>query len=210
MLGWHTLRLATLDRTWILSGVSWFQWLSVEVHLDRHTRASGGHPKALTLLGGAGYIAWYLRHSFLGECRGNFLRQWTCLGLGSAPGSTKKALCHTRPVGWTYDKYRLPSSSRTWQFPTNSSTSCTNTYFIYMFGLFNALVSPTLSSSVSSFWVVTDISTFLDSSLVASHENKNKNKLIVFYIQVFVIFEAIKSSCGEQPGRKNSGGEYEK
>ena len=34
------------------SGMSWFQWQSVEVRLDRHPRASEGRPQGFNFLGG--------------------------------------------------------------------------------------------------------------------------------------------------------------
>ena len=43
-LCWDTLRSAALVSTQIWSGVSWFQWQSVEVRLDRDPRVSGGRP----------------------------------------------------------------------------------------------------------------------------------------------------------------------
>ena len=115
--------------------------------------------QALTLLRGARFIVWRLRRPYLGECRlgpkaflepiGHFWATALC------PDPPKKALCHTRPVGWTCDKYRLPTSSRTRQFQTDTSTCCTNTYFVYMCCLFNTLIPPTFFSSVSSFCPLT-------------------------------------------------------
>ena len=67
----------------------------------------------------------------------------------------------SRRVSETNDKYWLPPSSRTWQFRTDSSTCCTNTYFVYMFCLFNTLVQPIFSSSVSSFWPLTGHNIYL-------------------------------------------------
>ena len=55
----------------------------------------GQSAQALSLLRGARFIAWYQRHPFFGdvdESRDIF-------------EPTKKALCHTRLVRWTYDKY---------------------------------------------------------------------------------------------------------
>ena len=40
-LGWDILRSAALVGTRIWFGVSWFQWQSVELRLDRHSRATG-------------------------------------------------------------------------------------------------------------------------------------------------------------------------
>ena len=117
-------------------------------------------PQALTLLGEARFITWRLRCPFFGECHWglrHFWSCWACLDYSPAPRPTeKKALCHTRLVSGTNDKYWLPPSSRTWQFRTDTTTCCTNTlFFLYMFCLFNTLVPPTFSSSVSSFWPLT-------------------------------------------------------
>ena len=53
----------------------------------------GPSPQALTLLGGAGFITWRLRHPFLGERRRGPRHFWSrraCLGYGPAPGPTEK------------------------------------------------------------------------------------------------------------------------
>ena len=71
-----------------------------------------------------------------------------------AQNHLKKALCHTRLVVGMYEKYQFPPSSWTWQFRTDTCTCCINTYFVYMFCLFNTLVPP-FSSSASSFWPFT-------------------------------------------------------
>ena len=58
----------------------------------------------------------------------------------------KKALCHTRPVGGTYEKYRLPPRSRTWQFSDRHfNLLYKHSHFVYMFCLFNTLVPSTFS-----------------------------------------------------------------
>ena len=66
------------------------------------------HP-ALTLLGGARFIAWHLRCLFFWEywqSPMHFLKCQACLSYGPPPGPTlKKTLCHTCLVGGTYDKY---------------------------------------------------------------------------------------------------------
>ena len=69
----------------------------------------GPSSQALTLFGGVRFIAWRLRHPFLGECQWgprHFGDCQACLGYGPAAGPTlKKALRHTHPVGGTADKY---------------------------------------------------------------------------------------------------------
>ena len=74
----------------------------------------GPSPQALTLLGGARFIVWRLRRPSFGECRRglrHFWECWACLGYVLVLGPTlKKALCHTRPVGWTEEKYRRVES----------------------------------------------------------------------------------------------------
>ena len=93
--------------TWSI--ISWFQWLSVEVSLDRHPQASGGRPQALTLLGGARFTPGAWDAPFLGECwwdPRNILSRRACPGYGSASDPPKRALCHTRPVGGTSDKHQ--------------------------------------------------------------------------------------------------------
>ena len=64
--------------TRIWPNVSWFRWQSVEVHLDRHPRASGTRPQALTFLGRARFIVWLLRCLFLGELRRDPRHFWNC------------------------------------------------------------------------------------------------------------------------------------
>ena len=76
----------------------------------RHTSSlRGPFSLALTLLGGIRFIEWRLMHPFLGESRRGLRHFWECrarLGYGAAPGPTlRKALCRTRPVGGTADKY---------------------------------------------------------------------------------------------------------
>ena len=79
--------------------------------------------RTLTLFEGATFIAWHLRHPFLEECRRGKRHFWSHQSLQPYHQThLKRALCHTRPVSWTYDKYRLPPSSRTWQFRTDTST----------------------------------------------------------------------------------------
>ena len=67
-------------------------------------------PLALTLLGGARFIAWYLRCPFFrGMLTGpvTFLEPPGVSGLRlGALSHLKTLLCHTRPVGGTNDKYR--------------------------------------------------------------------------------------------------------
>ena len=75
----------------IWSGLSWFQWQSVEVSLDRHPRASAAVPQALTLLGGARFITWRLSYPFLEECRWGPMHFWecrACVGYDAAYGPT--------------------------------------------------------------------------------------------------------------------------
>ena len=64
-------------------------------------------PQVLILLGGARFISWRLRCSFLGECqRGmkHFWRCWAFLGYSPALNPPREALCHTRPVGGKNDQ----------------------------------------------------------------------------------------------------------
>ena len=61
-------------------------------------RLRGSSHQALNLLGEVRLIAWRLRPPSLGECRRGPRHFWKHL---------KKALCHTRTIGGTYDKYQL-------------------------------------------------------------------------------------------------------
>ena len=102
-----TLRSALLVGTQILSGVSRFRWQSVEAvwHGFQEVAKCILH---LTLLGRARFIAWDTRRPFLGEYRRrlrHFWSRWGCLSNGPAPEPPKKALCHTHPIGGTFDKY---------------------------------------------------------------------------------------------------------
>ena len=57
-------------------------------------------------------------------------RSWV---MALSPNPPKKAMCHTRLVGGTYDKYRRPPSSQAWQFRMGTSTFCINNmFFIYV------------------------------------------------------------------------------
>ena len=49
------------------------------------------------------------------------------------------------------DKYRLPPSSRTWQFRTENSICRTKTLILYICSVYSILVPPTFFYSVSSF-----------------------------------------------------------
>ena len=70
----------------------------------------GLSPKGLTPLRGVRFIARRLRRLVLRECRPGPRHLSECrarLSYSPAPRTTfKKALCHTRPVGGTADKYR--------------------------------------------------------------------------------------------------------
>ena len=92
-----------------------FSWLSdIRVGWLISSSLRGPSPQALTLMGGARFIAWRQRRLSLGECRRGLRHFWSRrarVDSGPAPGPTlKKALCHTRPVSGTEDKYRLISS----------------------------------------------------------------------------------------------------
>ena len=100
-----------LHDTLIKSGVSWFQWQSVEavwheasIHVMCSKTgapwASGGHPpQALIFSRGATFITWHLRCLFLGEYQlgsRHFWNHGVCVGYSPMPGSHKKeAKCHT-------------------------------------------------------------------------------------------------------------------
>ena len=59
----------------------------------------------ITLLGGARFITWRLRHSFFGPR--DFWRHWACLGYGSVPGThIKKGLVPYSLVCGVLDQYR--------------------------------------------------------------------------------------------------------
>ena len=66
----------------------------------------GAVPQALTLSGGARFIAW---RSFLRKCQQGLKHFWecqVCLSYGPVLRPTlKKVLCHTCPVGGMYNKY---------------------------------------------------------------------------------------------------------
>ena len=134
-MGWDTPRSPVLDGTRIWSGVSWLRKQFVEVRFDWHHRTSGCRPQALTLLGGAKFIAWRLRRLFLRECQRNPMHFWryqACLGYDLRPDTSKKVWYHSRPVGGTNDKYRLSSSSQTWQFRSDTSTCCAHAFILYI------------------------------------------------------------------------------
>ena len=65
-------------------------------------------PQALTLLGGARFITWHLKHLVLEECWWVPRHFWSCracLGFRPVPGpALKKALCQTPPFGVAHDK----------------------------------------------------------------------------------------------------------
>ena len=92
-------------RRWLL-GWGCLTWVSgkARIHSTRLTvfEPQGTVPHAQTFLGGAKFIAWNLRHDFLGGRRRGPRHFWSCragLDYGSAPGHTsKKALCYTRPL----------------------------------------------------------------------------------------------------------------
>ena len=84
-------------------------------YISGHTSSlSGLSPKVLILLGGVKFITWHLRHPFLEECQWSQRHFWECrahLGYSPAPRPTlKKALCYTRRVGETEDKYCYPET----------------------------------------------------------------------------------------------------
>ena len=81
------------------SGISGTDLVGCVTSLDWHT-SSFRRPshQALTLLGGARFIAWCLRRPFLGECRRGPRHFWecrVCLGYGPAPLPTVKILSAT-------------------------------------------------------------------------------------------------------------------
>ena len=85
-----------------------------------------------------------------------FWSRWRLLAMAMRTDPPKKAFCHSRLVGGMYDKYRLPPSSWTWPFRTDTFTCSTNSLlFVYMVCLFNTLFPPTFFSSASSFWSLT-------------------------------------------------------
>ena len=94
-------------------GDDWWAVRSWRFALTCILESRGVFSPALTLLGGAGFIAWRLRCLFLVECQRAPRHFWSSrarLSYGSAPRPTKKkALCHTRLVGETVDKYRAIS-----------------------------------------------------------------------------------------------------
>ena len=167
------------------------------IPVDRHPRASGGRPQALTLLRGARFISWCLQCLFLGECRRDPKPFWShraCLAYGPALGPAyKKVSCHTRPVGGTKDKYRLPPSSRTWQFWMDPSTCSTNTYFVYMFCFYvlyicfcsGTLVPPNFSSSMSSFLPLTGHYSSISEN---AHRHQNTRFSLVYQINLPFLF----------------------
>ena len=102
----------------------------------------GPSSQAVTLIGGARFIAWRFRCPFLVQCP---RRVWA-MALRLEP--PKKGFVPHSSSRW--DKWQIPTSSR--QFRTDTSTCCTNTLILYIFSvLFSTLVPPTFSSSVSSF-----------------------------------------------------------
>ena len=104
----------------------------------------GPSPQDLTLLVGARFIAWHLRYPFFRWMPTGLEGFLELLGvsvlLNCARTYLNKPLCHIRPVGGTNDKYRLPPSSQTWQFQTDTSTCCTH---IFMYVLFIQYTFPT-------------------------------------------------------------------
>ena len=102
--------------------------------------------QALTLFGGARFIAWLPN---FGECRrgprhfGAAVRVWVTT-LCTNP--SKKSLCKRFLVGGTYDNYRLHPSCQTWQFSDGHPPPTSSTI---------TPVPSSFSSSLSSFWSLT-------------------------------------------------------
>ena len=71
-------------------------------------KASSCVSQALTFPGGARFITWRRKRTFLGECRRiprHFRARQAYLGYGPAPGPTENsALCHTHPFFGACDK----------------------------------------------------------------------------------------------------------
>ena len=120
----------------IWSSVSWFQWQSVEVRLDRHRRASGGRFSRLwpSLEGldsspGAWGAHFYGKADGARNTFGAAGRVWaTALRLDPP----KKALCHPCPVGGTCDEYR--NLQAVWQYRKDIHS-------VYLFCYCNIFVS---------------------------------------------------------------------
>ena len=101
-----------LDRCQSVNTV-WHKFRLADIHVGRFETGilepQGAVPQVLTLLGR--FIAGCLKRPFLLECwwgPRHFCARQACLGNGPAlRPHLKKALCHTRPVGGTYDKYRF-------------------------------------------------------------------------------------------------------
>ena len=70
----------------------------------------GTVPQTLTLLGGAGFIAWRLKHPFLGKCWRGLVHFWKCrarLGYRPALGITlEKALRHAHTLAGARDQVK--------------------------------------------------------------------------------------------------------
>ena len=98
----------------------------------------GAVPQALTLLGGARFIAWRLRPPFLGECRRGPRHFWECrayLGYCPAPGPTKKWLCAIL-VQLVGRKTNTDNLQAAWQYQNGIS----NCYIIPVFCIFVLLL----------------------------------------------------------------------
>ena len=125
----------------IWSGVSWFQWQSVEVRLDWHPRISGeAYPQALNLLGGARFIAWSLRRLFLEEYRRGPRHFWkcrACLDYGPVPDPPKKGPSVILVRLW--DGRQIPIAA--WQYLKDTPKCCITPVFCDLFCYCNIFVS---------------------------------------------------------------------
>ena len=99
----------------------------------------GPYPQTLTLLGGARFITWCLRHPFLRQGPRNFFEMlgvsglWPCTWI-----HLKKALCHTCPVGRTNERQILTFSQLSnLTVCTNTSICCTNTLILYICSVYS-------------------------------------------------------------------------
>ena len=149
----------------IWSDVSWFLCQWAKVCLDRHSRASRDCPpklwpslKGLSLSPG----------TFLGECRLGlryFWRSRACLGYNPTPDPPKNALCYTRPVSGTCDKYRYPPGCL--RVSERHSKLLYNTCIQYICSVIVIYLFPPISLvCVFSFWPHNSISRFFKTSIV--------------------------------------------
>ena len=126
----------------------------------------GPSPQALTLLGGARFIAWCLRHPFFRRMPTGPEAVLEPQGVSGLDPPKIGLVPHSS--GW-WGIQQIPTFSQPSNLTVQTDTSicCINTLilYIYIFCLFNTLIPPTFFSLMSSFWPLT-----------GHNRNRNRNR----------------------------------